>query len=273
MLRIASHNVNGIRATHQRGWVPWVNNRGIDVIGLQEVRATPKQYPEGVFDGWDVHLDTGEMKGRNGVALLSKAPVESARTGIGLDEFAADGRYVEIDLADYPLTIASLYLPKGDVPDGEDEAKQAKYDRKFRFLTRLAELLKEKADTASNGGREFLIVGDFNIARSELDIKNWKGNLKSEGFLPEERQWFADMLSDTGLVDIVRTMHPDQPGPYSWWSWRGQAFANDAGWRIDYHLATPGLAKTAVASGVDREASRDERLSDHSPVVVDYNFN
>lgn len=272
MLRIASHNVNGIRASHQRGWVQWVSNRGIDLIGLQEVRATPAQYPDGVFDGWDVHVDTGEMKGRNGVAVLSKTPIAATRLGIGDEEFAKDGRYVEVDLADYPLTMASLYLPKGDVPDGEDEAKQAKYDRKFRFLARLADLLAEKAEAAANGGREFVIVGDFNIARSELDIKNWKGNLKSEGFLPEERQWFAEMLERTGLVDVVRTMHPDQSGPYSWWSWRGQAFANDSGWRIDYHLATPGLAKTAVASGVDREASRDERLSDHSPVVVDYAF-
>lgn len=267
-MKIASHNVNGIRAAHKRGWRDWVDSVDLDVICLQEVRATETQLPDGVFDGYHVSWDPGNIKGRNGVAVLSHTEPTEVRTGIGLAEFADEGRYIEIDLpaGDTTVTVASLYLPKGATADDDRD----KYDRKFRFLAGLHDLLIARADQATRAGTHYVITGDFNIARAELDVKNWKGNLKNEGFLPEERAWFADMLDATGLVDAVRTHVGDEPGPYSWWSWRGQAFNNDAGWRIDYHLATPGLANTVNDAGVYREPSRDERLSDHSPVIVNY---
>ena len=133
------------------------------------------------------------------------------------------------------------------------------------------QLTASRRDSAQQG-REFLIVGDFNIARSKLDIKNWRSNQKSEGFLPEERDWIASVLGPRTLVDVQRQLAGDVDGPYSWWSWRGQAFTNDAGWRIDYHLASPGLAKVATAARTAREASYDARMSDHAPVIVDYDL-
>lgn len=268
MFKIASHNVNGIRAAHKRGWRQWIDQADIDVITLQEVRAVPEQYPEGVFDGYHVALDTGEIKGRNGVAVLSRNEPVDVRTGIGLDEFETDGRYVEVDLevGDTILTVASLYLPKGATESVDKE----KYDRKFRFLHGLTELLNQRATSAVEAGNHYLITGDFNIARSQFDIKNWKGNVKNEGFLPEERDWFDNTLTSSGLIDVVRHQHGDVDGPYSWWSWRGKAFDNDSGWRIDYHLATPALADVATKSWVHREAAYDQRMSDHSPVIVEY---
>ena len=124
--------------------------------------------------------------------------------------------------------------------------------------------------TAQAAGREFLVTGDFNIAHTRQDLKNWRSNQRTEGFLPEEREWFDSLLSPRTLVDVVRVLHPHIDGPYTWWSWRGQSFTNDTGWRIDYQLATPGLARAAVAGGTDRDVDYDSRLSDHAPVVVDY---
>jgi exodeoxyribonuclease-3 len=137
-------------------------------------------------------------------------------------------------------------------------------------MAQFADYLERARRRARRGGRELLVCGDFNIAHTELDIKSWKANLKSEGFLPEERAWFGEVTAAGGFVDVIRQLHPDQAGPYSWWSWRGKAFDNDAGWRIDHHWATKGLAAQAVAGGVDRAASYAERISDHAPVVVDY---
>jgi exodeoxyribonuclease-3 len=134
----------------------------------------------------------------------------------------------------------------------------------------LARALTASKREAAAEGREFLVMGDFNIAHTKQDLRNWRSNQKSEGFLPEEREWFGTLLGPRRLIDVVRRLHPDVEGPYSWWSWRGQAFVNDSGWRIDYHLASPGLAKAATNAFVGREATYEARVSDHSPVVVDY---
>ncbi len=293
-MRIATHNVNGIRATMKRGFAPFWAASGADVVCLQEVRCRAKDLPLEAFDGWHATLELGQLAGRNGVAVLTRQPPEAVRTlhggeahvvadgtlsaitteatgGRDLVPAATHGRYLEVDLADAPITVVSLYLPKGSAfpYDGEDEPK---YQFKMRFLRGLARQLTQARRAAAARGREFLIVGDFNIARSRLDIRNWRSNQKSEGFLPEERDWFASILSPRSLVDVQRTLAGDVEGPYSWWSWRGQAFANDSGWRIDYHLASPGLAKRATAAWTAREASYDERMSDHSPVIVDYDL-
>lgn len=290
-MRIGTHNVNGIRAAVRRGFQPFWEATEAGVIALQEVRCRVDDLPLEAFAGYHVTLDTGLLAGRNGVAVLTRQPPVRVRalgevvvaidhrgprelvverlTNRDLRPFASEGRYVEVDLAEAPLRVASLYLPKGAAWPYE-EGTEEKYRRKMRFMKGLARHLDASRREAAREGREFLIMGDFNIAHTKQDLRNWRSNQKSEGFLPEEREWFGSILSPRTLVDVIRRLHPDADGPYSWWSWRGQAFVNDTGWRIDYHLASPGLANAATAAWVGREASYDERISDHSPVLADY---
>ncbi|GAB79131.1 exodeoxyribonuclease-3 [Austwickia chelonae] len=306
MLRIATFNINGIRATQRRGFENWLATRGCDVVALQEVRCPVASLPEGVFGDYHLTYDSGQLAGRNGVALLTRTKPEAIRSwGAGvlvrapgdghlemseheergklareLHAFADEGRYLEADLADVPLTIACLYLPKGGLPAHLQDPKRmreapdggAKYERKMSFLAGFARHLTAARKTAAATGREFLLVGDLNIAHTPQDINNWKRQQKSEGFLPEERAWLDEITGPRTLVDVIRRLHPDAQGPYSWWSWMGKAFANDTGWRIDYQLATAALAAAAVEGGTDRDPSREERMSDHAPVVVDYDF-
>ncbi|MVA75557.1 exodeoxyribonuclease III [Auraticoccus sp. F435] len=267
MLRLASANVNGIRAAVRRGLPQWLEQRRPDVVALQEVRCEPGLVPP--LPGWHLTLDAGTRAGRNGVAVLSREVPSAVRTGIGNQAFADEGRYLEVDLDRAGLTVASLYLPKGDRP-GDGPAAEARYRRKLRFMASLARQLTDSRRAAARQGREFVVMGDFNIAHTELDLASWRTNRRSPGFLPEEREWFGSLLGSRRLVDVVRRLHPGSPGPYSWWTWRGQAFSNDAGWRIDYQLASPGLAGRALRGGTDREPSYEARMSDHSPVVVDY---
>lgn len=268
MLRIATANVNGIRAAQRRGFGTWLESSGCDIVALQEVRCPVAALPSDLLEGWQLHYDEGDRAGRNGTAICSRRAPIAVRSGWGSREFDAQGRYVEADF-DLPgggLTVASLYLPKGAAPLEDPEH----YARKMRFLRSFGRFLTQTRRRARAAGREFLIMGDFNIAHENADLKNWRTNRKTAGFLPEEREWFSAQLSPRTLVDVVRRLHPDEPGPYSWWSWRGQAWTTNAGWRIDYHLASPALAACAVSGGTDREPSYDERMSDHSPVVVDY---
>lgn len=271
-LRIATVNVNGIRASVRRGFDRWLATRGCDVVALQEVRCPVDELPEAISDGWHLAYSPGEIPGRNGVAILSRATPSAIRIGTGSREFDREGRYLEVDLpaadGQPALTVASLYLPKG----ATQEDDPARYARKMRFLRGFVRFLDRTRRDARRAGREYLIMGDFNIAHEPLDYANWRASRHVEGFLPEERAWLDARLTPRTLIDVVRRLHPDQPGPYSWWSWRGQAFTNDTGWRIDYHLATPRLAKAALVGGTDRDASYEERLSDHAPVVVDYAF-
>ena len=297
-MRIASFNINGIRAALKRGFSERMEARDCDVIGLQEVRCRPADLPEGAFGDRHVSWAPGSLAGRNGVALLTRtAPAEvrswgthlvmapgqaptpaQALTGntdglpTELLPFADEGRYIEVDLADTPLTVACLYLPKGATPDPANEKTIAKQDRKMAFLTGFRDHLVRRRQECTTQGRHFLVMGDFNIAHENADLKNWKANQRNEGFLPEERQWFDTILSPDTLIDVVRAQHPDTNGPYSWWSWRGKAFANDAGWRIDYHLASPELASKAITSEIDRDPSYSERTSDHAAVVIDYDL-
>lgn len=273
MIRIATVNVNGIRASVRRGFDVWLRETRPDIVALQEVRCPADQLPMEAFEGYHLSYDSGQIPGRNGVAVLTREAPGDVRIGIGAKEFDSQGRYLEVDLpatADHPgLTVGSLYLPKGATPDA-DEAGRAKYEHKMRFLAKFARVLTASRRRAAREGRELLVMGDFNIAHAEVDLKNWRTNRTSEGFLPEERAWFSAILGARTLHDVVREMHPDQPGPYSWWSWRGQSFVNDVGWRIDYHLASPRLAAAARTGGSQRAASYEARTSDHSPVVVDY---
>ena len=264
-LRIASVNVNGVRAAYKRGMADWIAARDVDVLCLQEVRAPDTILRELIGDGWHILHAEASDKGRAGVAVLSRVEPVATRSHIGDEYFETTGRWVEADfaLADGKiLTVVSAYVHSGEV----DTPKQVD---KFRFLDRMIEhlpALKSEKDYV-------LVVGDLNVGHKTLDIKNWKGNVKHSGFLPEERAYFDRFFGDEiGYKDVARELAGEVDGPFTWWSWRGQAFVNDTGWRIDYHMATPELAALATKSVVDRASSYDVRFSDHAPLVVDYQF-
>ncbi|MDO5051330.1 MAG: exodeoxyribonuclease III [Pseudoclavibacter sp.] len=276
-VRIASVNVNGIRAAYRKGMGEWLAGRGADIVAVQEVRATRADVDR-LIDGREWHLvnDEATAKGRAGVAIASRLPILATRTALGPDDFDSAGRWLEADLEvdGTPLTVVSVYVNSGEV----DTPKQ---EEKWRFLDAMLERLPE----LSALGRHVLLLGDMNVGHTKLDIRNWRGNVKRAGFLPRERAYFdrffgeagaevvcADESRGTGLgwIDVGRAQSGEVEGPYTWWSQRGKAFDNDTGWRIDYHMATPQLARTASNYTIDRAASYDARWSDHAPVVVDY---
>ncbi|MFC9424587.1 exodeoxyribonuclease III [Streptomyces sp. NPDC056987] len=267
MYTVTSVNVNGLRAAAKKGFVEWLAATSADVVCLQEVRAEPHQLPDDVRapDGWHALHAPATAKGRAGVSLYSRREPDATRIGFGSAEFDASGRYAEIDLPG--ITVASLYLPSGEV--GTE-----RQDEKIRFMDAFLPYLEGLRERAAADGREVVVCGDWNIAHREADLKNWKANRKASGFLPEERAWLTQVFEEpgAGYVDVVRALHPDQEGPYSWWSYRGRAFDNDSGWRIDYHVATPGLAGRAVKAYVERAASHAERWSDHAPVTAVYDL-
>ncbi|MFK4147918.1 exodeoxyribonuclease III [Streptomyces sp. NPDC004065] len=267
MLTVTSANVNGLRAAAKKGFVEWLAATEADVLCLQEVRAEPHQLPAhvGAPEGWHVVHAPAAAKGRAGVSLYTRREPDRVRIGFGSAEFDGSGRYVEADLPG--VTVASLYLPSGEV--GTE-----RQDEKTRFMGEFLAHLKELRARAAADGREVLVCGDWNIAHQQADLRNWRGNTKNSGFLPEERAWLTRVLTpeDGGYVDVVRALHPDTEGPYTWWSYRGRAFDNDSGWRIDLAVATPGLAQRAVKAVVERAASHAERWSDHAPVTVVYDL-
>jgi exodeoxyribonuclease III len=267
VLTVTSVNVNGLRAAAKKGFVEWLAQTSADVVCLQEVRAEQRQLPDGVGrpEGWNVVHAPAAAKGRAGVSLYTRREPDRVRIGFGSAEFDDSGRYVEADLPG--VTVASLYLPSGEV--GTE-----RQDEKVRFMDEFLAYLKELRERAAADGREVVVCGDWNIAHQRADLKNWRGNTRSSGFLPEERAWLDRVFApeDGGYVDVVRTLHPDVEGPYTWWSYRGRAFDNDTGWRIDLHTATPRLAGKAVKGFVERAATHAERWSDHAPVTVVYDL-
>ncbi|MFG1794101.1 exodeoxyribonuclease III [Nocardia sp. NPDC049149] len=250
-------NVNGVRAAAGKGMLAWLAATEADIVCVQETRATEEQVAAALApalaDGWWLAQAEPESKGRAGVAILSRREPSAVRIGFGSSEFGASGRYLEADFGE--LTVASVYVHSGD-------AGTPRQDEKYRFMAELGAYL-----TARTG--DFVVSGDWNIAHTERDLKNWKGNLKSAGFLPDERAWIDQLLA-AGYVDVVRALHPGVDGPYSWWSYRGRAFDNDTGWRIDYQLARGDLAARAKQAVVERAAAYDQRWSDHAPVTVQY---
>ncbi|MFE0749321.1 exodeoxyribonuclease III [Gordonia sp. NPDC058843] len=275
-LTISTVNVNGIRAAvkHRseanRGLLPWLDTSGLDVVLLQEVRASEDLAREALApalaDGWHLTMSESAVKGHAGVGVLTREAPAAVRVGFGSDEFDGLGRYLEVDVdTDLgPLTAGSLYLPKGAaLSDAEKDI--VKHDEKVRFMDEFGAYLGRLVRRR----RHVVVGGDWNIAPTEADIKNWKGNLKSPGFLPHERAWVGEVLG-AGWRDVMRELFPDDDGPYSWWSWRGKAFDNDSGWRIDYQLTNKALAARAVKAEVARAAAYDLRWSDHAPVTVRY---
>ena len=275
-IRIASVNVNGIRAAYRKGMGDWLEASGADIVALQEVRADDSHLAQLLPESWHVIHEPSPQKGRAGVALLSRIPAVTHRTGVGPEAAQSGGRWLEADfeVGGSPLTVVSVYMHSGEVDTPRQEAKWAMLDA---MTDRLNEL---------RGEREYVaVVGDLNVGHREFDIKNWRGNRKKAGFLPRERAYFdrffgvhgetvvgVDDSEGPGLgwIDVGRTWAGEVDGPYTWWSNRGQAFDNDTGWRIDYHVVTPALAERVVDYRVDRYPSYDARWSDHAPVIADY---
>lgn len=261
---LASANVNGIRAAERRGGITWLAACGADVVALQEVRATDDQLRAAlsgsVFESWHVAHAPSDAKGRAGVAVLSRHPLRGVRLDLA-GEFGGQGRWVEADVVvgERVVTVASTYVHTG-------QAGTPRQDEKQRFLAALG----ERVAAWAADGRRAVLTGDLNIAHTQDDLKNWTGNRGKSGFLPAEQEHLDRWGAEHGLVDVHRRLHGPGPGPYTWWSWRGQAFDNDAGWRIDYQLATAPLAAMATAASVGRAATYAERWSDHAPVLVEY---
>jgi len=256
--RLVSLNVNGIRSAANKGWVEWAQQAQADCMGVQELKAQAEDV-DGHLDrvaGLQGHFHHAQKKGYSGVGLYTKKAPSAVITGFGSDEFDAEGRWVELrfDTARRKLSLISAYFPSGS--SGED--RQA---AKFRFLALMLPHLQRL-----QAGREFVLVGDINIAHHAIDLKNWRSNQKNSGFLPAEREWMTSLLAG-GLVDVFRTLNP-HPEQYTWWSNRGQAWAKNVGWRIDYHLATAGIAATARRESI----YLDRRFSDHAPLIIDYDF-
>jgi exodeoxyribonuclease-3 len=259
MFRLVTLNVNGIRSAADKGFLPWAEETGADCIGVQEVKAQAADLA-GRFDkigGLPGHYHFAQKKGYSGVGLFSKKAPSDVRIGFGAKEFDDEGRWVETryDTAKRKFSLISCYFPSGSSSEDRQQAK-------FRFLAQMFPYLVKLKEE-----RDFILVGDVNIAHKEIDLKNWKGNLKNSGFLPEERAWLTRLFEHAGLVDVFRTLN-DKPEQYTWWSQRGQARAKNVGWRLDYHIATPAMAARARRE----EIYLGQRFSDHAPVVIDYDF-
>ena len=257
--RLITLNLNGIRSAANKGFVEWAAQAGADCMGVQEVKAQAADVA-GRFEtvaGLQGHFHFAEKKGYSGVGLYTRQEPSDVIVGLGDADFDAEGRYVEacFDTPGRKLSIISCYFPSGSSGDERQAVK-------FRFLDHVYPHL-----LAMKGRREFILVGDINIAHKEIDLKNWKGNLKNSGFLPEERAWMTRLLDEAGVVDVFRQLNP-HPEQYTWWSNRGQAWAKNVGWRLDYHLATPGLAALARREAI----YLDQRFSDHAPLTIDYDF-
>ena len=275
MVRIASVNVNGVRAAFRKGMGPWLDARGVDVLALQEVRAERTDLEALLGDDWVIAHDAATAKGRAGVAVATRVPHLKVSTALGPKTVDTAGRWIETDIQTpkgNTLTVVSCYVHSGEVGT-------PKQDAKYEFL----DLMTKRMKKLGSSENPVLVVGDLNVGHRTLDIRNWKGNRKNSGFLPEERAYFDTWMGaeddpsyNTGskgrFVDIGRKTHGEVEGPYSWWSWRGKAFDNDTGWRIDYHLANSALAPQASNYVIDRAPTYDTRWSDHAPVVADYDI-
>ncbi|MGO8753930.1 MAG: exodeoxyribonuclease III [Gallionellaceae bacterium] len=253
-MRIITLNLNGIRSAAGKGFFPWMLAQQADIVCVQELKAQAADMTAAMLAPRGFHgcFHYSGKKGYSGVGIYSGRKPDAVIEGLGRAEFDCEGRYLEAQFGN--LSIVSLYLPSGS----SGEERQAV---KFRFLDAFMPHLL----ALRSSGREVIVSGDWNIAHTEKDLKNWRGNRKNSGFLPEERAWLTRLLDEVGFVDVFRKLHPELEA-YTWWSNRGQAWAKDVGWRIDYQIATPGIAQKARSTGIYRE----QRFSDHAPLMVDY---
>ena len=264
-MKIITANLNGIRSAATKGFFEWLQEQEADALGVQEIKAQADVVEETFCEaaGLSGHFHYAEKKGYSGVGLYTKVEPSDIVVGCGVPEFDAEGRWIEkrFDKPGRKLSLISCYFPSGS--SGEDR-QQAK----FRFLDAMAPHL-----ATLKAQREFILVGDVNIAHTEADLKNWKGNQKNSGFLPEERAWMTRLLSPEegqgGLVDVYRSLYPNTTEDcYTWWSNRGQAYAKNVGWRLDYQFATPDIAALARTAAIYKE----QKFSDHAPLTIEYNL-
>lgn len=258
MLRVITANLNGIRSAERKGFFEWLPLQQADFVCVQELKAQTADMSARMLnpEGWFGYFHYAEKKGYSGVGIYAKHQPDQIIEGLGIPEFDSEGRYIELVYG--RLSVISLYLPSGS---SGDERQQVKFRFMDAFFGHLVDLAQR--------GREVVLCGDWNIAHKEIDLKNWKSNQKNSGFLPEERAWISRVLDEAGWVDVYRRLHPHATDEaYTWWSNRGQAWAKNVGWRLDYQLATPTIAATALRAAV----YKDERFSDHAPLTVDYAF-
>jgi len=255
-MRIISLNTNGIRSAERKGFFTWMQAQNADVVCIQETKAQLHQLATDIFHPENYHCfyHDAEKKGYSGVALYCKHQPDEINLGIGWPDFDAEGRFIEARFG--KLSVISLYLPSGS----SSEERQAV---KFDVMARLTPFLK---NLASNG-RDTIICGDWNIAHKEIDLKNWRGNQKNSGFLPEERAWLDGLLACGQWADAFRLVN-EEAGQYTWWSNRGQAWAKNVGWRIDYQIISASLKDKVQTVGI----YKDERFSDHAPLIIDYDY-
>lgn len=257
-MRIITANVNGIRAASKKGFFQWLEKQDADVVCIQESKAQEDQLnqEDHYLDNYHCYYFDAEKKGYSGVALYCKKKPNKVIKGLGdgFEDMDAEGRYIQADFDD--ISVVSLYLPSGS---SKDERQQVKYSFMDRFTDTLKSMRRKK--------REFIICGDWNIVHKEIDIKNWKSNQKNSGCLPEERAWLDEVFGPIGFVDAFREVNKEA-GQYTWWSNRGQAWANNVGWRIDYHAVTPRLKDKVKSASI----YKDERFSDHAPLTIDYDW-
>ena len=255
-MRVVTLNVNGIRSAANKGFYDWMRRQGADLVCLQEVKAQESDLTPAMRAprGYHGYFNCAEKKGYAGVALYTRREPDRVRVGFGSKEHDDEGRYLQADFG--KLSVVSLYLPSGSAGPHRQESK-------YRFMDHFYPVLKK----LKIPGREYILCGDWNIAHKEIDLKNWRSNQKNSGFLPEERAWLTRIFDELGWVDVFRTLNP-KPDQYTWWSNRGRAYEKNVGWRIDYHIATAGIAKRAAKERI----YKDKRFSDHAPLIVDYDY-
>lgn len=255
-MKVISLNVNGLRAASKKGLFEWLAAQDADVICLQEIKAHVDQLSESMrdFNRYHAYFMPAEKKGYSGVAIYSKQKPDKVGYGLGWLPADNEGRFLQLEFAE--LNIASIYLPSGSSGEHRQEQKFIFMDKFWPFLEMIA-----------GSKKAWLLAGDWNIAHTAMDLKNWRANQKNSGFLPEERSWMSKIFDDLGLVDGFRHLYPEQIA-YSWWSQRGQAYQKDVGWRIDYHVMNSLLAKSLISLTMER----DLRFSDHAPLIAKYSL-
>jgi len=255
-MKITSVNTNGIRSAARKGFFDWVQREAPDIVCVQETKAQIHQLGDAIFcpEGYHCRYHDAERPGYSGVAIYSRHEPDAIIEGLDWPEFDAEGRYLEFRYG--RLSVVSLYMPSGS-------SSELRQQIKFKVMDRLMPILREYR----NNGREYIICGDWNIAHKEIDLKNWRGNQKNSGFLPEERAWLTELFDEVGWVDAFRVLN-QEPDQYTWWSNRGQAWAKNVGWRIDYHIITPGLKDRLKSAAI----YKDERFSDHAPLTLTYDM-
>ena len=255
-MRIITFNCNGIRAAARKGFFNWLATVDVDIVCLQETKAQVDQLTDPIFHPENFHsyYFDAERKGYSGTALYCRAKPLKITKGLGFEIADSEGRYLQVDFNG--LSVASLYLPSGSA----GEERQA---RKFAFMSQYMQHM----EMLRKDDREYIICGDWNICHKEIDLKNWKANKKNSGFLPEERQWLDTLYYELGFIDAFRMVN-QEADQYSWWSNRGQARAKNVGWRLDYHVISPGLHGKVISA----EIYTAQNFSDHAPVILDYNI-